>query len=93
MQEASLPRDKNFEIGRFLEALKKAVADGDLVQVKNFYKLSAEYTKKRRRRRTLQIRTKKAAPEKAAPESEKGSEVMDIDGEHDTDMPTQDMLD
>lgn len=49
--------------------------------------------KKRRQRRTLQIRKKKAAPEKAASESEKGSEVIDIDGEQDTDMPTQDMLD
>ena len=44
--QTGLPKDIKFDIKRFLEALKKAVADGDLVQVKNFYKLSAEYKEK-----------------------------------------------
>ena len=44
MQE-KLPKDKKWMNATYLASLKKAVADGDLVQVKNSYKLSADFKK------------------------------------------------
>ena len=44
--QANLPADKKWLNGMFLNALKKAVADGDLAQTKALYKLSADYKKK-----------------------------------------------
>lgn len=41
-----IPKDKKWQNTLFLQTLKKCVADGTLVQVKNSYKLSADYKKK-----------------------------------------------
>ena len=60
--QANLPADKKWLNGMFLNALKKAVADGDLVQVKNSYKLSADYKKK-----AAAASKPKKAPKKKAP--------------------------
>jgi histone H1/5 len=59
MQE-KLPKDKKWMNATFLSSLKKGVADGEFVQIKNSYKLSADFKK---------ALTKKAAPpkKKAAP--------------------------
>ena len=43
--QANLPADKKWMNATFLKALKNEVANGDLVQVKNSYKLSADYKK------------------------------------------------
>merc|ERR1712244_118529 len=61
--QANLPKDKKWLNGMFLNALKKAVADGDLVQVKNSYKLSADFKKKAK---AAAKPKKKAAPKKKA---------------------------
>jgi histone H1/5 len=53
-----LPKEKKWMNSTFLSTLKKGVADGEFVQVKNSYKLSAEFKKSL---------VKKAAPKKAAP--------------------------
>ena len=44
--QANLPKDKKWMNATYLAALKKMVADGDLVQNKASYKLSAEFKKK-----------------------------------------------
>ena len=44
--QANLPSDKKWTNGMYLKALKKAVADGELVQTKGSYKLSAAYKDK-----------------------------------------------
>lgn len=44
--QSKLPQDKQWQNGTFLSALKSAVAAGELVQVKNSYKLSADFKKK-----------------------------------------------
>ncbi len=41
-----MPKDKKWLNGTFLSALKKAMADGDLIQNKNSYKLSTDFKKK-----------------------------------------------
>ena len=61
--QANLPADKKWLNATFLAALKKAVADGDLVQTKNSYKLSADYKKKA----AAASKPKKALKKKAAP--------------------------
>ena len=45
--QANLPKDKKWMNTTFLTALKNGVAAGDFVQVKNSYKLSPEFKKKR----------------------------------------------
>lgn len=57
----SLPADKKWMNATFLAALKKGVADGDLVQVKNSYKLSADFKKA-----LVKAEKKKTAPKPAA---------------------------
>ncbi len=61
--QANLPKDKKWLNGMFLNALKKAVADGDLMQIKSSYKLSADYKKKA----AAASKPKKAPKKKAAP--------------------------
>ena len=63
--QANLPSDKKWMNGMYLKALKKAVADGELVQTKGSYKLSAAYKDKAKKA----SKPKKAAPpkKKAAP--------------------------
>ena len=70
--QANLPADKKWMNATFLAALKKAVADGDLVQTKNSYKLSADFKKKAAKG------AKKAAPKKkkAAPKKKKAAPKM-----------------
>jgi len=61
--QANLPADKKWMNGIFLSTLKKAVADGDLTQIKASYKLSPEYKKKA----AAALKPKKAPKKKAAP--------------------------
>ena len=58
--QANLPADKKWMNATFLSALKKAVADGDLVQTKASYKLSPAYKAKAKKA----SKPKKAAPKK-----------------------------
>ena len=58
--QANLPADKKWLNGMFLNALKKAVADGNLVQIKSSYKLSPDYKKKA----AAASKPKKTAPKK-----------------------------
>ena len=58
--QANLPADKKWLNGTFLNALKKAVTDGDLVQIKSSYKLSPEFKKAA----VAASKPKKAAPKK-----------------------------
>jgi hypothetical protein len=44
--QEKLSKDKKWQNATFLAALRRGVANGDLVQVKNSYKLSAEFKKK-----------------------------------------------
>ena len=60
--QANLPADKKWLNGMFLNALKKAVVDGDFVQNKSSYKLSADYKKKA----ADASKPKKVAPKKKA---------------------------
>jgi len=60
--QANLPSDKKWMNGMYLKALKKAVADGELVQTKGSYKLSAAYKDKAKKA----SKPKKAAPKKKA---------------------------
>ena len=69
--QANLPKDKKWLNGMFLNALKKAVADGDLVQVKGSYKLSPEYKKKAAAAAKPKKPKKKAAPKKKATKKKK----------------------
>ena len=43
--QAILPADKKWLNGMFLEALKKAVADGNLIQAEDAYRISANNKK------------------------------------------------
>ena len=63
MQE-KLPKDKKWMNATFLSSLKKAVADGDLVQVKNSYKLSADFKKSLAKKSKPAPKKKAAAPKK-----------------------------
>eukprot|EP00571_Detonula_confervacea_P016055 CAMPEP_0172307910 /NCGR_PEP_ID=MMETSP1058-20130122/8667_1 /TAXON_ID=83371 /ORGANISM="Detonula confervacea, Strain CCMP 353" /LENGTH=638 /DNA_ID=CAMNT_0013020217 /DNA_START=36 /DNA_END=1952 /DNA_ORIENTATION=+ len=60
--QANLPANKKWLNGMFLNALKKAVADGVLAQVKASYKLSADY--KKMVKESKNIDTKKNVPPK-----------------------------
>lgn len=46
VMQSKLPKDKKWLNSTYLSALKTGVANGDFVQNKNSYKLSAEYKKK-----------------------------------------------
>jgi histone H1/5 len=61
MQE-HLPKDKKWLNATFLNALKSGVAAAEFVQVKNSYKLSADFKKKLSKVGTV---AKKAAPKKS----------------------------
>ena len=69
--QANLPKDKKWLNKTFLTALKNAVADGDLVQIKSSYKLSAEYKKKAGKKtapkKKAATKKKPATKKKAAP--------------------------
>merc|ERR1712032_1290303 len=81
--QANLPKDKKWLNGMFLNALKKAVADGDLTKVKGSYKLSAAYKakaaaaakpKKPKAPKKKKATKKKTAPKKrAAPKKKKAT--------------------
>mmetsp|Transcript_9208 Transcript_9208/g.17238 ORF Transcript_9208/g.17238 Transcript_9208/m.17238 type:complete len:147 (-) Transcript_9208:167-607(-) len=63
--QANLPKDKKWMNSTFLTALKSGVASGDFVQVKNSYKLSPEFKKKRiAAEKKASAPKKKAAPKK-----------------------------
>jgi len=71
--QANLPKDKKWMNSTFLTALKSGVASGDFVQVKNSYKLSPEFKKKRiAAEKKASAPKKKAAPKKkVAPKKKK----------------------
>ena len=70
--QANLPKDKKWMNATYLAALKKMVADGDLVQNKNSYKLSADFKKKSSKKKAAP--KKKSAPKKkAAPKKKKSA--------------------
>ena len=64
MQE-KLPKDKKWMNNTFLTSLKKGVADGDFVKIKNSYKLSADF--KKALKKPTAPKKKAVAPKKAAP--------------------------
>ena len=66
--QANLPADKKWMNGIFLNTLKKAVVDGDLLQTKASYKLSPEYRKKAAAALKPKVKApkKKPAPKKKA---------------------------
>ena len=63
--QAKLPKDKVWQNAIFLKTLKSMTAAGDLVQVKNSYKLSADFKKKVTKSSTSTTTKKAAAPKKA----------------------------
>jgi histone H1/5 len=63
MQE-HLPKDKKWLNATFLNALKSGVAAEEFVQIKNSYKLSADFKKKISKKESGAV--KKAAPKKTA---------------------------
>jgi histone H1/5 len=65
--QASLPTDKKWLNAMFLGALKKMVADGILVKVKDSYKISADYKKKASKPKKAAPKKKTAPKKKAAP--------------------------
>jgi linker histone H1 and H5 family. len=67
MQE-KLPKEKKWMNATFLSTLKKGVADGEFVQIKNSYKLSADFKK---------ALAKKAAPKKVAPKKKAAPKKAD----------------
>ena len=70
--QANLPKDKKWMNATYLAALKKMVADGDLVQNKASYKLSADFKKKSSKKKAAP--KKKSAPKKkAAPKKKKSA--------------------
>merc|ERR1712085_112782 len=69
--QANLPKDKKWLNGMFLNALKKAVAYGDLTQIKASYKLSPDYKKKAAA--ALKPKKPKAPKKKAAPKKKKAT--------------------
>lgn len=64
--QSKMPQDKPWANATFLATLKKGVASGEFVQVKNSYKLSADAKK---------AMTKKAAP-KSAPAAKKAAKKV-----------------
>ena len=74
MQE-HLPKDKKWLNATFLASLKAAVASGDLVQVKNSYKLSADFKKKAAKKASAAEKPKKATPKKKAASTAKKTAV------------------
>merc|ERR1712160_187594 len=76
--QSKMPADKKWLNATFLTALKNGVTAGDLIQVKNSYKLSPEFKKKRAaalkpKKPKKVVPKKKAAPKKkkAAPKKKK----------------------
>mmetsp|Transcript_18785 Transcript_18785/g.27154 ORF Transcript_18785/g.27154 Transcript_18785/m.27154 type:complete len:152 (-) Transcript_18785:529-984(-) len=65
--QANMPSDKKWLNATFLTALKSGVAAGDLIKVKNSYKLSPEFKKKR----IEAAKPKKVAPKKKAASKKK----------------------
>jgi histone H1/5 len=65
--QATLPTDKKWLNAMFLGALKKMVADGILVKVKDSYKISADYKKKASKPKKAAPKKKTAPKKKAAP--------------------------
>ena len=65
--QATLPADKKWLNAMFLGALKKMVADGILVKVKDSYKISADYKKKASKPKKAAPKKKTAPKKKAAP--------------------------
>jgi histone H1/5 len=63
LMQANQPKDKKWLNKTFLTALKSGVAAGDLVQVKNSYKLSADFKKAATKKATAAAKPK-AAPKK-----------------------------
>jgi histone H1/5 len=68
--QANLPADKKWLNTMFLNALKKAVADGVLTKVKSSYKLSADFKKAASKPKKVAPK-KKSAPKKKAATKEK----------------------
>ena len=71
--QANLPKDKKWMNATYLAALKKMVADGDLVQNKNSYKLSADFKKKASKPKKKAAPKKKSAPKKKAAPKKKSA--------------------
>lgn len=69
-----LPKEKKWMNATFLSTLKKGVADGDFVQVKNSYKLSADFKKALAKKAApkKKVAPKKAVTKKAAPKKAEG---------------------
>ena len=59
--QADLPKEKKWLNATFLSALKVSVASGDLIQIKNSYKLSPEFKKSH-----IASEKKASAPKKKA---------------------------
>ena len=68
--QATLPADKKWMNTMYLGALKKMVADGILVKVKDSYKISADYKKKASKPKKA---PKKTAPKKTAAPKKKSA--------------------
>jgi histone H1/5 len=71
VMQSKLPKGKKWQNTTYLTALKTGVANGDFVQNKNSYKLSAEYKKKLAKSAKAAPAKKKAAPKKKAPATKK----------------------
>jgi histone H1/5 len=72
VMQSKLPNGKKWQNTTYLTALKTGVANGDFVQNKNSYKLSAEYKKKlAKSAKAAPATKKKAAPKKKAPAKKK----------------------
>jgi histone H1/5 len=70
--QAKMPSDKKWLNSTFVEALRKAVADGDLVQVKGSYKLSSKYKEKIAAKKA-KLGNKGTAPKKKATTKKKAA--------------------
>ena len=77
IMQSELTSDKKWMNTTFLSALKSLVAAGDLIQVKNSYKLSPDFKKKRAASLKPKPKTKKAtstvSKKKAAPKKKKSA--------------------
>ena len=62
--QANLPADKKWINGMFLKALKDGVAAGDLVQVEDSFKLSADFKKKVKKASKPNLGLKRRPPAK-----------------------------
>ena len=69
VMQAKMPKDKKWLNATYLAALKAMVKSGELVQVKNSYKIAAETKKKM----TAKPKTKAASKKKAAAPKKKAS--------------------